>query len=117
MEWDDVLRYDQEIRYMAKRWASRYNPSLEDDAYQHAAIRLFESLDLSAAENERNFVLGALNNILFKFFRKEVVNQDKRNVSLNALEEHFMQVDTDGKVIWPGYKNNSSGYPEGSDNE
>ena len=94
MTWDEVLLYDKEIKYMAQKWSTQAGePSLCDDAIQHARITLFEKLDLAKARGpHRNFVLGAVNNILYKFFRSNKYGK-WRHYSLDKLYEEGVQID------------------------
>lgn len=102
MTWDEVLSYDSEIRYMANKWASKIDPSLFEDAVQHTYIILYEKVDLSKANRtERNFLLGAVNNILYKFFRSPKHGR-WNHISLDSLRDDGFQIDEAGIPKWPG---------------
>lgn len=98
MEWSEALEYEQDVRRIAKRWAAKFDYSLYEDACQHTMMKLVEKVDLSKARSERKFIVGAINNILAKFFRPYM--NDKRFASLDTMYSHGFQIDADGNPSW-----------------
>jgi hypothetical protein len=100
MKWEDVLNYKEEVEYMCNKWCNVYDSSMVEDAIQHTYIKMYETVDVTEAEHERNFVLGAITRILHNFFRSA---SDGRwtHISLDQLSDAGVQIDTDGDPIWP----------------
>lgn len=115
MTWEEVLFFDGEIKYLAKKWSSQTDPSLYEDAVQHTYIALYEKVDLTKARGiPRNFVLGAVNNILYKFFRSNKTGK-WNHLSLDKLYEDGVQIDQDVCIRWPVSQDYKGGMSDGND--
>lgn len=100
-EWDDVLKYEADIKEIANKLCMRVDPSLCEDVIQHTYISLVEKLDMSAAKGpEREYVRGAIWKTVQKFLNAE--RAQWRHVSLDNLLAKDLQVDQDGNARWPG---------------
>lgn len=101
MTWEEVLSYEEQVRFLAGKWSRKTDPSLFEDAIQHTYIVMRENVDLNRVrESEKKFVLGAINNILYKFFRSPTTGSWKHR-SLDALADVGFQIDEDGAPRWP----------------
>lgn len=100
MTWDEVLSYEEDVRSIARRWANRKDPDLFEDAVHHTYIIMKEKLDLSKAEGpEREYVKGAIWNIVRKFFNSSWGGAWD-HASFEALHEEGFQVDEDRVPRW-----------------
>ena len=114
MEWDEALYYYDDVRRIAKKWAAKFDYSLYEDACQHTILKMVEKVNISSVrESERKFVVGAINNILLKFFRSYM--NDRRLTSIDNLYTHGFQIDSDGTPIWS--KQNSGSRDRMDDSE
>jgi hypothetical protein len=100
MEWDKILEYEPEVKKLARKWSNSVDSSLYEDACQHTMIKMREVVDLSKVQvSERKFVVGAINNILYKYFRSPTQGKF-RYLSLEELFDLGLQVNEIGEPIW-----------------
>ena len=71
-EWAKVMQFEADIIEIASKLSYREDPSLREDAIQYTFLMLHQKLDLSKAlGGEREYVRGAIWNIVQRFFRDE----------------------------------------------
>lgn len=114
-EWEKIFEYNDDILEIASKLSTKMDPSLREDAIQYTYIILREKLDLSKATGpEREYVRGAIWNIVQRFFRDERKHQQ---VSLDELIQRGVQVSETKDMIWVGPTGEYSGGYRESDGD
>lgn len=107
MEWDKVMEFEDDVVELASKLSYKIDPSLREDVIQHTFMVLHEKVDVSKAlGDERDYVRGAIWNIVQRFFR-----DDKRHnhIQIQELLDKGVQVSEDGKLVWGGSSSDYSG--------
>ena len=102
MEWDEVLSYEYDVRNIARKVANSVDPDLYEDAVHHAYIAMKEKIDLRKATGpEREYVRGAIWNIVMKFFQAPSEG-GWNHISIEQLKRGGFQIDHQHNVYWAG---------------
>jgi len=114
-DWDQVLLYKNDVDEICGKLASRMGIELLDDVKNFVYIGLKEKVDPSGAEgSERDYVRGAIWNLVQMFYKQEKRYYDPL-VPIENLNAAGVQIDERGNVRWPPHKRDNSG--ESSEDE
>jgi len=107
MEWEKVMEFEDIVVEIASKLSYRIDPSLREDVIQHTFIALREKVDLSkAVGDERDYVKGAVWNIVQRFFRDE---KRHNHVRVDELMYKGVQILEDNSLVWGGQSDGYSG--------
>lgn len=109
-DWGKVLEYEKDVREIASKLAYKINPSLREDVIQHTFMVMHQKLDVTKATGpEREYVRGAIWNIVQRFFRDE---KKYNQISVDELVEGGVQITESYDLIWGSSGDYSGGYTE-----
>lgn len=107
MDWEKVLKFEDIVVEIASKLSYRIDPSLREDVIQHTFIALHDKVDLSKAlGDEREYVKGAVWNIVQRFFRDE---KRHNHVRVDELTGKGVQILEDSTLVWGGQSEGYSG--------